>query len=284
MVVYADILLFLNAVIDYLLLGITAAVMRCDIKLWRQVAAAFFGGLSAMYIFLDDSSFLLDLTVRSVMGFLTVLIAFGYKRRSYFLKAVLIFLFATFTLSGAVALLYSGFKIKGIVLNNTYFYVNTSPILLIVVTVIVYLVLKLFIRLRKTSDLVQSCQLSVFFEDRQISVPALVDSGNMLTDYLTDSEIFIVDSRAFCALTGYRTVGEACGQEGFQKRYRMIPVSTVNGSSVMEAIRCDRAQIAAGGKIYNYTKPVIAVWANPMNDAFEAIVSAAALRKEPAIE
>ena len=54
MVVYADILVILNLIVDYFLLSASAAILRIKLPFWRQLAGASVGAVSSLYIFAPE--------------------------------------------------------------------------------------------------------------------------------------------------------------------------------------------------------------------------------------
>ena len=79
MVVYADILVILNLIVDYFLLSATAAILRVKVPVFRQLASAVVGALSSLYIFAPDFSIFVDLILRAAVCSVMVLCAFGFK-------------------------------------------------------------------------------------------------------------------------------------------------------------------------------------------------------------
>ena len=58
----------------------------------------------------------------------------------------------------------------------------------------------------------------------------------------------------------------------FQKRQRLIPATTINGSALMEGIRCDEATIIANDKTMNFYNPIVICSERMLNDT-DAIIS-----------
>ena len=53
MVIYADILILVNTVIDYFLLRASMRLLKLNCRLLRIIVAAFTGGISSLYIFIS---------------------------------------------------------------------------------------------------------------------------------------------------------------------------------------------------------------------------------------
>ena len=79
LIVYADILIFLNTLVDYFLLLATSQFMGEKVKAFRIVLAALLGGLSCVYIFLPKVSVILELTYKICVALLLTAVCFKFK-------------------------------------------------------------------------------------------------------------------------------------------------------------------------------------------------------------
>ena len=87
MVVYADILVIVNFIVDYFLLKASAAILHLKPPLLRQLSAAAIGGLSSLYIFAPDFGIFIGGIYRAAVCALMVLCGFGFKSPKCFLRA-----------------------------------------------------------------------------------------------------------------------------------------------------------------------------------------------------
>lgn len=280
MVVYADVLFFFNCIIDFLLIGITSVFVKTTPKTVRQIIAALLGGASSFYIFVDINNYFLDIFYRFVTTFIIVGVAFGIKRFPNFLKAVASYFSASIFLFGVTYFLYSRFKVPQIVINNTFFYFDFSPLISISVTTIVYLIIKLIRRFSNKKILAHQCKIEFNVNGVYILVDGYIDTGNLARDYLSDSELCFVSEELLFRLTGYRDFSKIILMPQYKKRYRAIPVTTLNETTVLEGLRCDGGRIVVKDNVYFLDKPIIILSKNlPPN--FDALISAKALEKSP---
>ena len=89
MVVYIDILIILNLYINYFLIRATVLITRrvCSVK--RCVLSAFVGALGSLVILLPELPFYLVVLIKSTLGMLLVLVAFGRQSKAEFAVSVL---------------------------------------------------------------------------------------------------------------------------------------------------------------------------------------------------
>ncbi|MBO7218277.1 MAG: sigma-E processing peptidase SpoIIGA [Clostridia bacterium] len=277
MVIYGDILFIVNMTVDYLLLGLTALILKREILLWRQIAAAAIGGISSFYIFIETENFFLDILFRIVVSAAMALIAFGFKSIRKFIRVNILTLILSLLLSGIAEFLASIFKSRAVILNNTVLYIGISPIILISVSVAFYFSVKLFFRIKKNSMGNEILTVKISIGNKEVSFMGLVDTGNTVTDPLSNSEILIVSKNV---------IGQLCGcdiDEYFEilenkARCRLIPVGTVGGNTLLKAVRSDKAVITGRESPTILKNPIIALSKQNFLGEYEIIIPEGAMK------
>ena len=106
MVVYADILVIVNFIVDYFLLKASAAILHIKPPLLRQLSAAAIGGLSSLYIFAPDFGIFVGGIYRSAVCAVMVLCGFGFKSTKCFLRAAGVLFLVTCGYGGIMTAVY----------------------------------------------------------------------------------------------------------------------------------------------------------------------------------
>lgn len=271
LVVYADILVLLNMLVDYFLLLVCRRILRQKPPLWRQLGGALVGGLSSLYIFAEQTNMVTDLLVRAAVCVLMTLVSFGFGGKKRFFRACGMLLLVTCAYGGIMTAVWQLFRPNGMTVVNSVAYFNLSPTILIGASVAAYL---LFILLStifsRTAVLAERCEITLFADDADITVSGLVDTGNSAEDIVGGSEVIIADracaERLFGDLNPYTN-------EKIKSRYRLMPCGTVSGTGMLEGYRCDRATVREGEREIKLNKPVLAVSKTPLKDDCAAIVN-----------
>ena len=277
MVIYGDILFIVNMTVDYLLIGLTAVILKREVQLLRQISASVFGGISAFYIFIETNSFLLDVLYRIILSVVLTLIAFGFQSIRKLVRAIFVNLFLSFLLCGIADLTVSLFKNQAVVVNNTVVYIGISPVLLIISSVVFYFIIKMIFNLKKNGFAGEICSVSLVLGDSEAVFRGLVDSGNSISDAMSDSEILIVSDTVIKTLCGCR-IDEYFESADNKPRCRVIPVATVGGRALLKGVRCDKAFLSGNGISQELAKPIIAEALEKFNDEYEIIVPMGALK------
>lgn len=270
MIVYADVLIAVNLIVDYFLLLATDKILRFRTKSVRLILSALAGGFSSMYIFLPETSPVAEFSYKTACCIIMSVIAFaGGIKRTFKASAVLFVI--TCGYAGAMLAIWHIFKPNGMVINNSVVYFNISPLVLVGASVLSYFVFLIFLRfLKTTAKTAGECSVTVTSPEGTAQLRAILDSGNSLEDVFGKSEIIIADKTAVEALLG--TVQLKQNPE-LQTRYRLIPCSTVSGTDVLEGYRCDSAVIKTENRSVTVEKPILAIAKTPLRDGYNAIVN-----------
>ncbi len=252
MYVYADVLVLVNFVVDYFLISISARFLHKKSRLWRQLAAAFLGGLFSLYIFLPQTNFLLQTAVQILMSAAISAVVFGFCGIKDFTRNVTVMFVANFAYSGAMIAVWLLFKPYGMVINNSVVYFNISPLFLIVFSVVGYFAVA-FLRkiLQKNFSSNSLCEVTVYCQNNKLKLEGIVDTGNTLKDVFGLSQIFITEAAVVDAVLGTEKQNKA--------RFRAIPCTTVSGEGLLEGYRIDNAEVIFEKRKYYFKNPILAV-------------------------
>ena len=271
MVVYADILIILNFLVDYFLLSVSAAILRLKPHLLRQLAAAGIGGFSSLYIFVPETGIIVGVLYRAAVCSVMVLCGFGFKSTKRFLRAAGVLFLVTCAYGGIMTAVWSFLRPSGMTVVNSVVYFDISPAVLIGASVIAYL---LFILLSaifsKTSKFAERCEITVTAEEKSVTMEGIVDTGNSVKDCLSGCEVIIADGEYVKELLGSDTPENDIR---LKSRYRILPCSTVSGGGALDGFRCDSAVITDGERTVKLDKPILAISKTPLKDDSQAIVN-----------
>ncbi len=269
MIVYADVLVVLNIIVDYFLLRLTARLLKRNTSAWRMVFGAVLGGVSSLYIFLPQLNPLFEAAVRITFCIIISLTVFGFKSIKSFMRAVFIFVAITFGYGGAMTAVWYLFKPNGMVINNSVVYFNVSPLFLIGFSVIAYFIIMLCRGVSERNNIYsKKCTISVFADGNNTELTAIVDTGNSIEDMFSKSEVIVADKKVFYSLFEDFPTGEA-----LKKRYRVLPIDTVSGEALLDGYRCDKALVRYGNKNIMLERPVLAVSKATLDDGYNAIIN-----------
>lgn len=269
MVVYADILVLLNLLVDYFILSVSSKFLKEKVGVVRILTAAAVGALSSLYIFLPPFPMWLEVPFRIALCLLLTLICFGFKNIKRFCRCSAVIFAVTAAYGGFMIAIWLLFKPNGMVIHNSVVYFSISPTILILFSVVGFFVSALLRKLlAKTSSTAEKCTVELSAEGRSVFADAIIDTGNSLEDVFGMGDVIIADRKVF-----YSLFGDEFSDADLIKRYRALPCNTISGSDILDGYRLDFANISCGEKTVKLKKAIMAISRQPLAEGCEAIVN-----------
>ena len=145
LVIYADILIVLNLIVNYFLLLFTSKILHKNPKIVRVFSGAFLGAISSLYIFLPQVSVFAELSFKIALCSVISLIVFGVKSVKQYIKSTGMLFVVTCGYAGIMITVWRFFRPLGMTINNSIVYFNISPIVLVVITVCAYILFSILL-------------------------------------------------------------------------------------------------------------------------------------------
>ncbi len=206
MIVYGDVVLVLNLLINYTLLRGSARLGACAPRQWRLWAGSAIGAVYALLSFLPPWGFLHSLPVKLLTAGLMLCCAFGWKPST--LRLAGIFSFLSLVLCGAV---YSIHTLRGSPIDRGgYLLYPVSFSALLLTAFAVCLACRMLLPPLQ-HDEKSLFPLSVSLKGKTVRLTALRDTGNTLTDPLSGAPVLTVYWKALRPLLP-RTLDETALQ------------------------------------------------------------------------
>lgn len=252
-VVYIDSLFLLNFIVNYLLLLAAARLAGEVLSRWRLAAGAALGALYAAAVFFPGMGFLLHPLCKLGAAIMMLLAGFGGSRR--LLRVTLVFFGLACAFGGgifAIGLLGG----RGLSLKNGILYSAMDLRLILLSAAACYAVLTLVFSRTARHDSRELIPAVLTIGDRRISITALVDTGNTLTDPVTGRPVMVAEGEKLShlfprgtdldadALRDPVTAMERLSHGEGGSRFRLLPYQAVGVEcGMLLALRLDQAQI-----------------------------------------
>ena len=229
MVIYIDVLLFVNAIVNYAILMTAEKLLKRDVKLYRMIIGSLIGALFSLSIFIRADSRILLWLLKIMTTIVITLAVFGWRSKKEFIRSCLCNTAVALTYCGGTILFYQLFKPPNMVIVNDVPYVQVDPLLLTALTAGVYLLILLFYQL--FSERIKSTVVTMSFIIRKQSYSCIgkVDTGCNLREPFSSAPVIIVDKAIF--------------NTNKETQIRIVPYTTVNGSSYLKAVKAETVLI-----------------------------------------
>ena len=278
-VVYLDVLVLLNFVVDYFILRGVDRLNRTGARLRRLLGGGLTAGMCSASIFLPGENPFLSTLYQLLIAVLVVWVTFGFGSPGRFLRLCGSFFGITLAYAGIMFALWLIWKPKGMVIQNGVVYFDISPMILIVSSLIAYLLLLLLRRITSRTELRQKkVRLNIRLGEEQTSFDALVDTGHSLSDGLSNAPVVVAEYNSI-----YPIIPPECRrmyQDGnisdipddFVSRFRMIPFTSIGGEGMLPAFRPDEVTVLEESASRRVPSCVVAVLDRPLGEEYHALV------------
>lgn len=244
MLVYADVLVVINYIVNYLLLLCSEKLSGVPQKRINTVLSAALGGLASLVIFLPPMPFVVELLTKLLLALLMVAIAYRGVSAKGLLKLWLIFFTVSFLFAGAMLALWLLFGGGALTYYNGIVYLNIPPLLLIATTAAAYLAVEAFNRLFSPASAREALYRVRAEKDGAVAeFSALEDTGNRLFEPFSGLPVMV------CSYQAVENLIPAAQREWFRSNQnpeqmptgcRLVAYSAVGKQGMLAAFKADR--------------------------------------------
>lgn len=191
MKIYVDFVLFLNFMIDLLLLFGVSIILRRNSNVNRIILGAFCGSLTTLFLFFNINNFLLTI-LKILISIMMVIIAFGLKDIKYIAKNFIFLYLLGVVLGGVLYCLNIQFSYKQVGLVFFHNGMSINIIFLIIVSpIIIYLYIKQINSLKNNYS--NYYKIRINLEDKEYKFIGFLDTGNKLKDPYFNRPIILIN-------------------------------------------------------------------------------------------
>lgn len=275
--IYVDVLIFVNFIISLLLIKACDSLLQNKAKAIRIILASLVCSLSSLTIFLPPMGFWLNLSLKLATAFIVTICAFGIKSIKKLLINCTAFFLISISFAAIMMAIWMMISPAIMTVSNGSVYFDVSPIALIAGSLGCYGVITLLELLFKKRLPDEMCfDIVVTVNGTTVKIPAMLDTGNTLTDPISGCPVVVVQYDALKPLLGrysnakaiWTNGGNAASQalpDDWKKRYRCVSFSSVGGNGLLSGFKPDSAFITVD-KIIHKIDCIIAVYDGQLAD------------------
>jgi stage II sporulation protein GA (sporulation sigma-E factor processing peptidase) len=275
-VVYIDVLVVLNALVNYLLLLGAGTLARRPLRRARLLLGAGAGGVASLLILAPPVPAPVSVLIKACLSAGVVWLAFGWGGWRVFARGAAAFFAVSFAFAGLMLGLWLALRPPGMVYQNGAVYFELNPLVLIASTVLCHLLLRLLARLlRKNAPDNRRYTVTLKAFGGQAAGAALLDTGNTLRDGFSGAPVMIVAHGLVKALLPKelrdffeKPVDSLQGlPAAFLSRVRLVPYSSVGGAGLLPAFWAELVEVEdEKGVVRRLGKVLAAVTKEPLSN------------------
>jgi stage II sporulation protein GA (sporulation sigma-E factor processing peptidase) len=292
--VYLDIIWALNLLFDSLLLYLSAIFLKRQIRIWRIIAGGFIGSLIILLSFTPLQTYSNHPISKLLFSVVMVLVVFGYKRLSFFIKALMTLYVTTFLIGGALIGAHyfvqfdSEMSTKVMIASVTGFGDPISWLFVLLGFPIAWHFSKRNIESMEMTKIQfeQIVNVTLKINAESFTFKGLVDSGNQLYDPLSKLPVMFVSIKNMLEGMAEPIIKIAADPESlilgnqefpvdWQNKLRIVPCRVVGQEhQLIVAVKPDSIIINTKGESYLCEKGLVSFTMQQLSadDAFQCIV------------
>lgn len=239
-VVYIDILLVINLVVDYLVLFGTARLAGTQFVRLKGLFAAVFGAIYSLVIFLDPTEIVFAVT-KIIISAIMVLITFGKRSFRDFLNLLILFYICGFLFSGFMMLINSAVHPESFFIKGGIVYFEFSAIGIVISGTAAFIVTEILRRIFKRGEPEGVFMAKVFYDGKFSVLKGFTDTGNSLFDPISGTPVAVTTADSLKKILPEEMLSAMKKMNlSTEFKLRLIPCKTVAGSMLIPAFRPEK--------------------------------------------
>ncbi|MBQ0125499.1 MAG: sigma-E processing peptidase SpoIIGA [Clostridiales bacterium] len=274
--IYGDVLFVINFSMDFVSLYITGKLLNLKMRVWRACLGASLGALYGVLSLLFSVPAPLEIIIEVAAAFAVCLAALYSGKALSLILDTAVFYAVSVALGGAMTLIYSKLgKYRAYVeLDGSVSEVlGDVPLWIFVLSAVLSVaVTKAFSLFASRRSHIQNCDIEIVCGGKTHVLGALVDSGNLVRDPISDVPVVFLCTSRHDVVPEYveRAENGIVSGEGVP-RIRAIPISTEAGTRLVFAFKPDKFTVISNGK-NTEKEALLAVGTEESYGGFDALV------------
>ena len=195
MTIYIDIILLENLIMNYIILCVTAIIVKTEIKHIRLLIGSLIGGIYAIVSYMSQWQVYSMMILKIILSIIIIHVAFNPQTVKKMLKELLIFYLTSFLFGGvAFSLLY--FVDSRHILTKNGMLIGTYPIKVAILGGIIGSIIAIAsfkIVKSKFTNKDMFCNINICVNRKNINTKAMIDSGNLLKEPISNVPVIVVE-------------------------------------------------------------------------------------------
>lgn len=195
MTIYIDIVIIENLIMNYVILCATGIVSKNKIRHLRLIMASLLGAIYSVVAYMKILEIYSNIVLKILLSVIIVYIAYNPQTVKKLWKTLVMFYLVSFVFGGVAFSLIYIIKPQDIIMKNGLF-LGTYPLKTIILGAIVafaiiIIAVKIIRKKFTTKDMI--CDIEIMLNNKKINTKALIDTGNMLKEPITNTPVVVVE-------------------------------------------------------------------------------------------
>ena len=195
MTIYIDIVLIENLIMNFIILLATGLILKEKISIVRILIASLIGAIYSIVSYISILEMYSSIILKIILSIVIVYIAYNPQTFKKMWKNILLFYLTSFVFGGAAFALIYIVKPQEILMRNGLF-LGTYPLKTIMLGAVIAFVVIITAFTAVKSKITKKdifCEIEIQLNDKKIETIAMIDTGNLLKEPITNTPVIIVE-------------------------------------------------------------------------------------------
>lgn len=229
MVIYIDVLIFINIIINYVILSVVQKYLCLKTSQIRLIFGALTGALFTLTIFLDTTGFFINILIKVLCTFFMCFIAFMKTDFYTLFKSISATFIFTIIFTSITILYCEIFKPRNVAIYNDIIYINIKPVTLIILSIIFYSLFLIAHKIFEHNSMNSLVSLQILIDDSVYSCIGKIDTGNNVVEPFSGYPVIVTEKSV---LSGYKI-----------KKPRIIPYKVLGNEGFLYGVKATKVFI-----------------------------------------
>ena len=257
--IYIDIIFFENLIMNSIILYATAIMIKIKPKIVRVIISSTIGSIYAIVTYISEIEIYTSIILKLILSVIMVYVAFNPQNVKKMWKQLAIFYLTSFVFGGVALYLIYFIKPQEVFMKNGIFVGEYVLKVILLGAIVAFIVIKISLKIIKTkiSSKDMYCKIKVKLEDKIIETKAMIDTGNLVKEPITNTPVVIIESSLLEGILpqkilnnlenilggDFSRVSEEI-QEKYISKLKCIPFSSLGKQNgMLVGIRADEIQV-----------------------------------------
>lgn len=194
--IYIDVIFFENLIMNSIILYATSIILKIKPKFFRIITASSIGSIYAIVLYTTEMKIYTSIISKIILSVIMTYVAFNPQNVKKMCKQILIFYLTSFVFGGVALYLIYFLKPQKILIKNGMFVGEYVLKTIMLGGIIAFIVIKVSLKIIKTKFNPKDmyCQIQIKLNNKKIETKAMIDTGNLVKEPITNTPVVIVES------------------------------------------------------------------------------------------
>lgn len=257
--IYIDVIFFENLIMNAIILYAAAIMLKIKPKIVRVIISSTIGSIYAIVTYISEIEIYTSIILKLILSVIMVYVAFNPQNVKKMWKQLAIFYLTSFVFGGVALYLIYFIKPQEVFMKNGIFVGEYVLKVILLGAIVAFIVIKISLKIIKTkiSPKDMYCKIKVKLEDKIIETKAMIDTGNLVKEPITNTPVVIIESSLLEGILpqkilnnlenilggDFSRVSEEI-QEKYVSKLRCIPFSSLGKQNgMLVGIRADEISV-----------------------------------------